>query len=303
MAYQEYEQTPDFVLERAKEEHDRAETLYKQAKARIPEKYHDFLMRLEQGVKLFSKNMIGNDEKARELRLWGTDKGTYVTISLPYVTVDGRVQMARDEHRKAGKKLNILPAEISDNGKYLSVTVESELLGSATGSVMINVGGKGVDRTNPLENAETSAVGRALSFLGYGLVGTGIASAEEVESAKHAKTTSNQSFEKQNANVVDLQKSKEKKETQSSSVKNNDALKPNAQFIDMRALSTKSGNPCYEMIFKAGDREAKCYAGGKMVEYIEQIADSLKKNVRCYIETEKKDDKLILHELKVVHSA
>jgi hypothetical protein len=38
-----------------------------------------------------------------------------------------------------------------------------------------------------LENAETSAVGRALGFLGYGLYGTGIASAEEVLQAQAAR--------------------------------------------------------------------------------------------------------------------
>ena len=41
-----------------------------------------------------------------------------------------------------------------------------------------------MDESNPLENAETSAVGRALGFLGYGLYGTGIASAEEVLQAQ-----------------------------------------------------------------------------------------------------------------------
>jgi hypothetical protein len=41
-----------------------------------------------------------------------------------------------------------------------------------------------VDESNPLENAETSAVGRALGFLGYGVYGTGIASADEVLQAQ-----------------------------------------------------------------------------------------------------------------------
>lgn len=42
------------------------------------------------------------------------------------------------------------------------------------------VRGKGINATSALENAETSAVGRALAFLGFG--GTSIASAEEMRS-------------------------------------------------------------------------------------------------------------------------
>jgi predicted Zn-dependent peptidase len=41
---------------------------------------------------------------------------------------------------------------------------------------------KGINQTSHIENAETSAVGRALAFLGYGIE-TSIASAEEVSQA------------------------------------------------------------------------------------------------------------------------
>jgi hypothetical protein len=51
-----------------------------------------------------------------------------------------------------------------------------------TGHSQAEVGGTGVNATAALENAETSAVGRALGFLGIGIV-EGIASADEIVKA------------------------------------------------------------------------------------------------------------------------
>ena len=104
-------------------------------------------------------------------------------VRLPYMSVDGRVKMALDEHKAKGARLEIRtqfdPEPVS--GQVLcQASVASELLGTATAHARGFLNGRGVDATNPLENAETSAVGRALGFLGYGLYGTGIASAEEV---------------------------------------------------------------------------------------------------------------------------
>jgi hypothetical protein len=107
----------------------------------------------------------------------------YAPVREPYMGVDGRVKMAMDEHRAAGASLVIQSAfEVEPHSGQLlcRAVVTSALLGSATAHARVFLGGGGVDATNPLENAETSAVGRALGFLGYGLYGTGIASAEEV---------------------------------------------------------------------------------------------------------------------------
>ncbi|WP_338657243.1 hypothetical protein V6B14_22155 (plasmid) [Sporosarcina psychrophila] len=172
---------PPFVLKKGKDGivHTQQEII--QAKTRIPEEYHDFLVFLPQNVKL-NKVQYKITSEADEIGMFSTQNGTYVSIEKPYVTVDGRVQMARDEHAQLGKRLDIHPPifqTIADR-LFVSVTIESEVYGTSTGIIEVGFGG-GVDVSNPLANAQTSAIGRALGFMGYGLVGTGmVASAEEV---------------------------------------------------------------------------------------------------------------------------
>jgi hypothetical protein len=114
----------------------------------------------------------------------------FAPIREPYMGVDGRVKMATDDHRAMGESLVMQTAfEVEPLSQQLlcRAVVTSSLLGSATAHARVFLGGDGVDATNPLENAETSAVGRALGFLGYGLYGTGMASAEEVLRARAAQ--------------------------------------------------------------------------------------------------------------------
>jgi hypothetical protein len=116
----------------------------------------------------------------------------YAPIRTPYMGVDGRVKMATDDHRAMGERLVIqtgFEVEPLSNQLLCRAVVTSTMLGSATAHARVFLGGDGVDATNPLENAETSAVGRALGFLGYGLYGTGMASAEEVLRARAAQDT------------------------------------------------------------------------------------------------------------------
>lgn len=146
----------------------------KQAKERIPKQYWDYLIMIH---------------------------------DRPYMQVDGRTAMLIDEQRKSGEPLTIefktqwtLEAEaiLAMNPQGTAEALIAQLppdlhniltciveIGGrrAEGSAKINWGGSGVDKTNPYENAQTSAYGRALGLLGYGLLGTGIASAEEVKAA------------------------------------------------------------------------------------------------------------------------
>lgn len=115
-------------------------------------------------------------------RVGGSDAAPwYAPIKLPYIKVDGRVRMAQDEHREKGEKLEIQTGYSEIAGiSHFYAHIESGIYGSTTAHARVFIDGRGVDKTNPVENAETSAVGRALGFFGYGLLGSGVASAEEV---------------------------------------------------------------------------------------------------------------------------
>lgn len=198
----------------------RANRLRTQAKERIPEAYHAFILDLEQSTQIARglKERPGDLDGIPGVWMKQGDDGkwaVYATVELPYVQVDGRAAMARDEHTKAGKRLRIefIPESVrlaasllhaaglgvgvdeaaiiealktipDETKSILTCMVDSEIYGQYHGSARIGWGGTGVDRTNPYENAQTSAAGRALGFMGYGLIGGGIASYEEVVEAK-----------------------------------------------------------------------------------------------------------------------
>lgn len=79
------------------------------------------------------------------------------------------------------------------------------------------VKGKGmVNSTSHIENCETSAVGRALGFMGLGINGGGICSAEELANAVTAQKQMKEDFEQQKkdieaAKLAELEKPKKAK--------------------------------------------------------------------------------------------
>lgn len=103
----------------------------------------------------------------------------------PYAQVEGRVAGFADFHREREGTYKISTTFDRDEAGVLVATafVWSSILGEITATAGA-YGKTTVDQSNPYENAETSAVGRALGFFGFGLIGSGgIASAEEVEAA------------------------------------------------------------------------------------------------------------------------
>ena len=107
------------------------------------------------------------------------------TTEHAYMAVDGKLAMANEDHRKQAKRLDFAePKILLDNPEQLTlqVTVTSEVYGTRHGiATSRKKGGANAEREFPWEVAETSAIGRALAAMGYGLIpGAGLASAEDM---------------------------------------------------------------------------------------------------------------------------
>jgi hypothetical protein len=146
---------------------DKAERLCALAVEQTPAAYQSFITLIEQ------RRKVGGTRQAP----------LFATVRQPYLSVDGRVKWARDEHVRAGKRFDVHTEFVVEatSGQLLArATLTSEIYGTAVAHARVFLGGDGVNESNPLETGETSAVGRALGMWGFGCYGTGIASAEEV---------------------------------------------------------------------------------------------------------------------------
>lgn len=113
------------------------------------------------------------------------DDGTWQSVEHAYMAVDGKLAMANEDHRKQSKRLDFAdPKILLDNAEQLTlqVTITSEVYGARHGiATSRKKGGNSAEREFPWEVAETSAIGRALAAMGYGLLpGAGLASAEDM---------------------------------------------------------------------------------------------------------------------------
>lgn len=104
-----------------------------------------------------------------------------------YVTVAERIQEAH--HTDFAPRFEVIESKPLSLGNVhlwqVSILCEGKRF---TATASINFGGKGADSTNPVENAETSALGRALGFAGFGSIGS-IASADEVYTARSRESS------------------------------------------------------------------------------------------------------------------
>jgi hypothetical protein len=150
-----------------REAQDRAERLCALAVDQTPAAYQSFITLIGQ------RRKVGGSRQAP----------VFATVRQPYLSVDGRVKWARDEHLRAGKRFDVQTEFVVEptSGQLLArATLTSEIYGTVVAHARVFLGGDGVHESNPLETGETSAVGRALGMWGFGCYGTGIASADEV---------------------------------------------------------------------------------------------------------------------------
>jgi hypothetical protein len=150
-----------------REAQDKAERLCALAVEQTPAGYQSFITLIEQ------RRKVGGTRQAP----------VFAAVRQPYLSVDGRVKWARDEHLRAGKRFDVQTefAVEPTSGQLLArATLTSEIYGTVVAHARVFLGGDGVNESNPIETGETSAVGRALGMWGFGCYGTGIASADEV---------------------------------------------------------------------------------------------------------------------------
>lgn len=190
------------IMKLAQNAKDRERVLIEQARKRIPEEFHDFLIPIEQNEKLMGIKTIVSEE-LRSMGVWSGERGTFIKTTRPYMAVDGRVAMMVANHNKKEVNYSLItePEMIGDNVYIKTIFEGLSVNGTPCRTIArakIGYSDSGVDATNPVENAETSSVGRALGFAGYGLIGTGIASAEEVQQTMKEEETDNPSATQQN---------------------------------------------------------------------------------------------------------
>jgi hypothetical protein len=157
-------ETEDILQQKIRKVRDFYARILEQAKQKYA-RYAEFISELQQSVKIV--------HDGREY---------WIPVRVPYMTVAGRIAEAMDEHLAQQKKMSYKTVcEKTDDGEVLiKAIVESEIRGYSEGIVKL---GKKISRSGQdysYEDAETSALGRALAKLGYGLVGHNIASYEEV---------------------------------------------------------------------------------------------------------------------------
>lgn len=122
-----------------------------------------------------------------------------------YSTVDSRVEFFREKFPQWSLETEYPILDLDKGVCVCRAVVKDE-----TGKIMADgfahewqsKPGSMVNKTSYIENAQTSAVGRALGFIGIGINGMGIATAEEVQTAIDHQEANDMPTPKQNTKEI-----------------------------------------------------------------------------------------------------
>lgn len=171
--------------------------------------------------------MTDNTKKIMDTQVMNIDGSDYLTVA-------GRVELAHEDGALEGVETEI----VSHEPVVVKATIR--IKGSVYTGISSANPNKMIERTNPYEVAETSAVGRALGFAGYGLIES-IASADEMVKALNEK----------DQNTPEDKEKLSQEETKYCEVHNIKML---------RAISKKTNRPYFW--HKRGEDGAICFGEG-----------------------------------------
>tara|TARA_R100000995_G_scaffold73158_1_gene41946 strand:- start:645 stop:1169 length:525 start_codon:yes stop_codon:yes gene_type:complete len=117
-----------------------------------------------------------------------------------YATVAHRLQEFRKRYPLAQIVTKLEKDE--DNKVIFSASISIDQVIIATGWAEEVRGSSNINKTSALENCESSALGRALAFMGFGIDGS-IASAEEVQNAINIQTVMEKKLTKQQEKAIE----------------------------------------------------------------------------------------------------
>jgi len=239
-----------------------------------PGKYHGYILLLEQNQKV-ANSTFELSQDLKNMGVFSYNNKTYVKTHAPYTAVDGRVQMAVDEAVENREQIDVGEPKFEIVSEQVLCTIKvTTARGVSYGTAKVGIGGNGVDAQNPFENAQTSALGRGLAMQGYGLIGTGLTSAEEMKAREQEEngdmsitpTPSSETGQKkhetpqqpQGQQQGNAQQNASQKTGQSRGVQSNIKQLGSYQFVLHDAkLDQKNGKPIWKIAAVTNNGETK----------------------------------------------